>query len=147
MQTGLQTPQQKVKKQLISQLEDHREQLQTAPFLLTNLTNQMILFSIMTRQHMQVNNKQKLEPFLQRRISQPEKKRKYGKLFVIAWVIMILGLVHVKAVRLLVTFNSILLHRVVNQVEKRQIVTTTSALDFTLSMCLSVTTDPVSSRF
>ena len=107
----------------------------------------MILFSIMSRQHMQVNNKQKLDPFLQRRISQPEKKRKYGKLFVIAWVIMILGLVHVKAVRLLVTFNSILLHRVVNQVEKRQIVTTTSALDFTLSMCLSVTTDPVSSRF
>ena len=147
MQTDLQTPQQKVKKQLISQLEDHREQLQTVPFLLTNLTNQMILFSIMTRQHMQVNNKQKLEPFLQRRISQPEKKRKYGKLFVIAWVIMILGLVHVKAVRLLVTFNSILLHRVVNQVEKRQIVTTTSALDFTLSMCLPVTTDPVSSRF
>ena len=117
MQTDLQTPQQKVKKQLISQLEDHREQLQTAPFLLTNLKNQMILFSIMTRQHMQVNNKQKLEPFLQRRISQPE-KRNYGKLFVIAWLIMILGLVHVKAVRLLVTFNSILLHRVVNQVEE-----------------------------
>ena len=97
----------------------------------------MILFSIMIR----------LDPFLQRRVSQPEKKIKYGKLFVIEWVIMIRGLVHVKAVMLLVTFNSILLHRVVYQVEKRQIVTTTCALDLTLSMCLSVTTDPVSSRF